>query len=311
MSESSSKKAAVAAVVGNLAIAVTKFVAAVLTGSSAMLSEGIHSVVDTGNGLLLLLGIRRSTLPPDEEHPFGYGREAYFWSLVVAIIVFAGGGGMSIYEGILHLLHPNPLQNPTISYVVLALAALFESLSFRVAWREFAPLRQGRGVWRTIKESKDPALFTVLFEDSAALAGLGVAFLGIFLGHLYEEPAFDGAASVTIGVVLAAVAVVLAVESKGLLVGESAGPEVLETIRQVAGTEAGVERVVRTLTMHLGPQDILLNLKVLVKPGISSDEAARTVDRLEAEIRGRHPEVRLIYVEVDTDSETDGRKEAG
>ncbi len=311
MSDSSSKKAAIAAVLGNLAIAVTKFVAAALTGSSAMLSEGIHSVVDTGNGLLLLLGIRRSALPADEEHPFGYGREAYFWSLVVAIIVFAGGGGMSFYEGVLHLLHPNPLENPTISYIVLALAALFESLSFRVAWGEFSPLRQGRSVWRTIRESKDPALFTVLFEDSAALAGLGVAFVGIFLGHRFEQPAFDGAASVTIGVLLAAVAVWLAVESKGLLVGESAGPEVLETIRQVARQEPGVQRVVRTLTMHLGPQDILLNLKVLVDPGISSDEAALTVDRLEAEIRARHPDVRLIYVEVDIDHEAGQGKQVG
>ena len=188
MAEPSSKKAVVAAIAGNLAIAVTKFVAAAFTGSSAMISEGIHSVVDTGNGVLLLYGMRRAARLPDENHAFGHGKELYFWSFVVAIIIFAGGGGMSIYEGVLHMRHPRPLENPALNYVVLAVAAVFEAISFTVAWREFRQTRGGRGMWAAIHASKDPSLFTVVFEDSAALAGLAVAFLGVFLGHLLHAP---------------------------------------------------------------------------------------------------------------------------
>jgi cation diffusion facilitator family transporter len=300
VAEPSSKKAVVAAIIGNLAIAATKFVAAAFTGSSAMISEGIHSVVDTGNGVLLLYGMRRGARPADANHPFGHGMELYFWSFVVAIIIFAGGGGMSIYEGLLHMRHPSPLENPLINYVVLALAALFESISFTVAWREFRQTRSGRSVWATVHTSKDPSLFTVVFEDTAALAGLTVAFLGVFLSHALKAPLLDGAASVVIGMILCSVAIVLARESRGLLVGESADPAVVADIRALALADPGVVEVLRVLTMHMGPSEVLLNLKVAFAAGLTAPQVAAAVDRVEAQIRSLHPEVRVIYVEAGT-----------
>lgn len=297
MSSASSKKAIVAAVVGNLAIAATKFAAASVTGSSAMLSEGIHSLVDTGNGLLLLWGIRKSGRPADAEHPFGHSRELYFWTLVVAVMIFAVGGGMSMYEGVTHMQHPQPLEDPFWNYIVLGFAMVFESISFGIAWREFGHARAGRGVFRTVRDSKDPSLFTVVFEDSAALAGLVLAFLGIFLGHQLENPYLDGAASVAIGVVLAFVAVFLAYESKGLLLGEAADPVVVRRLAALAIDDPAVSEVEHVLTMHMGPTDILLNLKVRFVPGLSSLESGRAVDRLERGIRTAHPEITRIYVE--------------
>ena len=304
--EGSSKKAVAAAVLGNLAIAVTKFAAAVVTGSSAMLSEGIHSLVDTGNGLLLLLGMRRSARPADQEHAFGHGKELYFWTFVVAILIFGVGGGMSMYEGILHILRPNPLENPTWNYVVLRFATVFEGMSWTVAWREFRADRGGRGVWQAVRAGKDPALFTVVFEDSAALAGLVVAFGGVTLGHLLEKPYLDGAASIVIGVILAGVAAVLAYESKGLLVGESAAPEVLSDVMAAAAADPAVAQVGRVLTMHLGPRDILLNLKLTFIDGLSTDELEAAVDRVEAAIRHRRPEVKRIFIEAGAPPSPDG-----
>ncbi len=297
MSSASSKKAIVAAVVGNLAIAATKFGAAAVTGSSAMLSEGIHSLVDTGNGLLLLLGLRRSRLPADVEHPFGHGMELYFWTLVVAVMIFAVGGGMSMYEGVTHIQHPQPLEDPFWNYIVLGFAVVFEGISFTIAWREFGHARAGRGIFRAIRESKDPSLFTVVFEDSAALAGLVLAFLGVLLGHQLDNPYLDGAASVAIGVVLACVAVFLAYESKGLLLGESADPKVVKELAALALDEPAITQVEHTLTMHMGPSDVLLNLKVRFTPGLSSLETGRVVDRLERTIRDSYPEITRIYVE--------------
>lgn len=311
MSSASSKKAIVAAVLGNLAIAATKFAAATVTGSSAMLSEGIHSLVDTGNGLLLLLGIRRSRRPADAEHPFGHGMELYFWTLVVAVMIFAVGGGMSIYEGVTHMQHPQPLENPFWNYVVLAFAIVFESISFSVAWREFTRARAGRGVWRAVRDSKDPSLFTVVFEDSAALAGLVLAFLGVFLGHQLENPYLDGAASVAIGVVLAFVAVFLAYESKGLLLGEAADPAVVSGLAALTLDDPAVSEVEHVLTMHMGPTDILLNLKVRFVPGLSSLESGRAVDRLEQAIRTAHPEITRIYVEGGVGEEAGPRSGLG
>ncbi len=310
MAEPSSKRAVVVAIAGNLAIAATKFVAAAFTGSSAMISEGIHSVVDTGNGVLLLYGMRRAARLPDENHAFGHGKELYFWSFVVAIIIFAGGGGMSIYEGILHMRHPSPLENPALNYVVLAVAAVFEAASFTVAWREFRQTRGGRGVWTTIHASKDPSLFTVVFEDSAALAGLAVAFLGVFLSHVLDAPRLDGAASVVIGSILCTVAVVLARESRGLLVGESADPSTVADIRDLSLADPDVVDVLRVLTMHLGPNDVLLNLKVEFAPGLTAPEVAAAVDRVEAAIRGGHPEVGRIYVEAGSTTGTIAPPEA-
>src|SRR5215211_3109089 len=195
-----------AAIIGNLLIAVTKFTAAFFTGSSAMLSEGIHSVVDTGNGVLMLVGIRKSQKPPDEEHPFGHGRELYFWSLVVAFSIFAVGGGISIYEGITHILHPTSIENVVWSYAVLGASFIFEGITWFFGWRAFAKTRRGRSVFDAIRRSKDPTSFTVLLEDSAALAGLVVAFAGVFLGHEFGMAYFDSIASIVIGILLCMVA---------------------------------------------------------------------------------------------------------
>jgi cation diffusion facilitator family transporter len=232
-----SKKAIVAAIVGNIAIAVIKFVAAGLTGSSAMVSEGIHSLVDTGNGILLFHGLRRSVRPADKEHVFGHGMEVYFWSLIVAISIFAIGGGMSAYEGILHIIHPSEMGTAYVNYIVLGLSMVFEGLSFSVAWRAFRTNKGSRSVVAAIRRGKDPSLFTVVFEDSAALAGLLVAFVGVLLSDLLELPVLDGVASVVIGLILVSAAVWLAAESRSLLVGEVADPEIVAALRECALTD--------------------------------------------------------------------------
>jgi cation diffusion facilitator family transporter len=295
---SESKTAIFAAIAGNLAIAATKFVAAAFTGSSAMLSEGIHSLVDTGNGALLLLGVRNSKRPPDERHPFGHGMEIYFWSLIVAILIFALGGGMSVYEGVTHIQHPNPIGNPTWNYVVLGLAIVFESISFYFAIKAFRKEKGKQGVWQTIRGSKDPTTFTILFEDTAALLGLVVALVGIFLGHQLNNPYLDGAASITIGVILGAVAGFLAYESKGLLIGEGVSPQVLASIRSIAASEPAVAEVRKALTMHLGPQEVLLTLDIRFQKDLTTHEIAAAIDELEAKIRNRHREVRHIFIEA-------------
>ena len=308
MEPGTSKKTIFAAIGANLAIAATKFVAA-FSGSSAMLSEGIHSVVDTGNGLLLLLGIRLSRRPADPTHPFGYGKELYFWTLIVAIMIFAVGGGMSMYEGISHLRHPHPLEDPIWNYVVLGLAVVFEGYSWSVAFREFRVGQRGRRMWRAIHASKDPTTFTVLVEDSAALLGLLVAIVGISVSYTLEQPAVDGLASLAIGVILAAVAVLLAYESKGLLVGESADRQAVASICALAEADPAVARVQPPLTMHLGPHEVLLNLEVSFRRGLSAAAVVAAIDRLEAAIRSRHPDVTRIFIEAESVAE--GGRETG
>jgi cation diffusion facilitator family transporter len=292
-----SKTAIFAAIAGNLAIAVTKFIAAYFTGSSAMLSEGIHSFVDTGNGGLLLLGLRRSKKPADANHPFGHGKEIYFWSLIVAILIFALGGGMSVYEGITHIKHPH-MSDPTWNYVVLGFAILFESFSFYFAFKAFRGELRGAGMLKTIRASKDPTVFTVLFEDTAAMLGLLVAFVGIFLGHQLENPYLDGTASIVIGLILGVVAAVLAYESKGLLIGESVSPETLASIRAIVKDEVAVEEIKKALTMHFGPNDVLLALEVRFKKHMRSAQIAEAVTRLERRIQEAHPEIRNIFIEA-------------
>ena len=292
-----SKVAIFAAIAANFAIAITKFIAAFFSGSSAMLSEAIHSLVDTGNGALLLLGLRQSRKPPDENHPFGHGKELYFWPLIVSILVFSLGGGMSVYEGITHLVHPHH-GDPTWSYVVLALAFAFESVSAYLAFKAFRQELKGGGVFETIKRSKDPTTFTVLFEDSAALAGLIVAFLGILLGDLLDNPYLDGIASIVIGAILATVAVFLAYETKGLLIGEGVDPETLASVRTIAAEDDAVQKVRKSLTMHFGPHEVLLALDVEFQPQLSSKEIADAINRVEAAIRDRHPEIRHIFIEA-------------
>src|ERR1051325_1312598 len=226
--------AILAAIFANLAIAAVKFFAAALSGSSAMISEGIHSLVDTGDGVLLWLGVRRSQRPPDDQHPFGHGKELYFWNLVVAVLVFAVGGGMSAYEGILHLLNPHQAHHTVVTYVVLGAAFVFEGTSWLFAWRSFRHEREGRGVWETIETSKDPSSFAILFEDSAALIGIVVAFAGVWSSQHWGSPIPDALASMVIGALLMATASLLARATLRLLIGESAAPETIERIRRLA-----------------------------------------------------------------------------
>ena len=295
---SESRTAIFAAIAGNLAIAATKFVAAALTGSSAMLSEGIHSVVDTGNGGLLLLGVRKSKKPADAAHPFGHGKELYFWSLVVAILIFALGGGMSVYEGVTHIAHPNHGQDPTWNYVVLGIAIIFESASFYFAFKAFRKEMGQQGVWQTIHASKDPTTFTILFEDTAALLGLLVAFAGIFLGHALNNPYLDGVASITIGVILGVVAGFLAYESKGLLIGEGVDQYTLKSIRKIAREDPAVVKVRKALTMHFGPHDVLLTLDIQFQEQLTAVEISAVVDQLEKKIRDQHSEIKHIFIEA-------------
>ena len=294
-----SKKAVIAAIIGNVAIAAIKFVAGAITGSSAMISEGIHSLVDTGNGGLLYYGLNRGARPADDHHPFGHGMEVYFWSLIVAVSIFGIGGGMSIYEGITHVRHPVPVSNPTVAYVVLALAAVFESLSFSVAWRTFRGTRGSRRTLSAIHHGKDPSLFTVLFEDTAALIGLAVAFVGVASSHLLHEPVLDGLASIVIGCILVVAALWLAYESRSLLVGEAADPEMVTEIRRIVLDDPAVTGLGVVLTMHLGPDDVLLNIEVKFTPGLPAEEIHAAVHRIEERINDPYPEVTRIFIEVE------------
>ncbi len=257
MAAEGSTKVVIAAFIGNGLIAVTKFAAAALTGSSAMFSEAVHSVVDTGNQALLLYGIKRARRPADARHPFGYGRELYFWAFVVAVMIFATGAGVSVYEGVSRIRHPEPVTDAYINYIVLGFAIVFEGGSFWVAFREFNRVKGGRGYLAAVRVSKNPALFTVLLEDAAALVGLVIALVGIALAEALDLPALDGVASVLIGLMLAGVAALLAYETKGLLIGEAADPEVVAKVRRIVGVEHGVDRINEILTMHMGPRDVL------------------------------------------------------
>lgn len=295
-----STKAVLVALAANLGIAVSKFVAAGITGSSAMLSEGIHSVVDTGNQGLLLLGMHQSRTPADAQHPFGYGKELYFWTLVTAILIFAVGGGMSFYEGVTHLISPTPLTDATWNYIVIGIALVFEGVSWRIAFREFRKVSKGRGFVRSVHTSKDPTLITVLLEDSAALIGLLIALCGVALGHWFNNPYFDGSASIAIGLLLAGVAAVLAYESKGLLVGEGVHPDKLAAIRAVIEADPSVDEAVHVLTMHFGPEEILLNLDIRFREELSVAEVTEAIDRIEQKICRAHPDVNRIFIEIES-----------
>lgn len=291
--------AVLGAIAANLIVAIAKFPAAFFTGSSSMLSEGIHSSVDTVNEGLLLLGIKRSKRPPDAMHPFRHGQELYFWSLIVAIVLFGLGGGMSIYEGILHLLNPHRLADPVWNYVVLGVAFVAEGISWTVALRKFLPTREAQEtLWHTIRHTKDPTVITVLFEDSAALAGLVVAFLGVWLSHQFNQPWLDGTASIIIGLILAVVAFLLVYESRGLLIGESADLQVIQNIRQIVQSDRDIADVQRILTMHFGPNEILLTLDLRFVPSLTGEEIANVVARIEAAIRAGQPKITKIFIEV-------------
>ncbi|MCP4413210.1 MAG: cation transporter [Gammaproteobacteria bacterium] len=295
----SSKKVILAALVGNSLISITKFVAAYLTHSSAMFSEGIHSVVDTGNQVLLLYGLKRSKLPADEHFPFGHGKEIYFWSFVVAILIFAVGAGISIYEGIHHILHPVAVKNSFINYVVLGLAIIFEGAAWLFAFKEFKKDNTKYSIIRSVREGKDPSMFVVLFEDSAALLGLFIALLGIYLSETTGILIFDGIASVVIGLILALTAAWLAVETKGLLIGESADPEVVNGIKSMADEFEDVEYINEVLTMHMGPHYILVNLSIDFNDNIKAGKVEKIITQLDNQIKQRWPVVKRIFVEAE------------
>ena len=292
-----SKLAVFGAIAANAAIAAMKFVGAAATGSSAMLSEGIHSLVDTGDGVLLLVGMRLANRPADERHPFGYGKELYFWSLIVAVLIFGVGGGVSIYEGVLRLIDPRALDDAGWSYAILAAAAVFESASLAISVRQFKQSIGDEPFWESLRTSKDPTLYTVIAEDSAALAGLAAAAIGIFGSHTLNMPAFDAGASIVIGLLLCGVSTLLIVQARRLLVGEAVDTEVAEAIRAIAQGEPSVHRAGWPLTMHLGPDDVLLARDAEFKAGVSAAEVSRAVNRIEAAVRQRFPEIGRIYIE--------------
>lgn len=305
MAAASSKKVIYAALAGNFLIAITKFFASVYTGSSAMLSEAIHSLVDTGNQGLLLYGLKRSSQVPDETHPFGYGRELYFWAFVVAIIIFGLGAGVSIYEGTHKVLHPETVTDPLVNYIVLALAMVFEGAALFVAVREFNRMRGTVPFLAAVRQSKDPGIFTVVFEDAAAMAGLVVAFVGLLLAQFLELPWMDGAASIAIGVILAITAAFLAYETKGLLIGEAADAEIREGILEIVGNASSVKAVNELRTMHMGANDILLALSIDFKDKLSSQNVEETIYILEMAIKSRFPEIQRLFIEVQSQERHD------
>ena len=282
-------------------IAVTKFTAAMFTHSSAMLSEAIHSLVDTGNQVLLLYGLKQARKPADERYPFGHGKEVYFWSFIVAMLIFAVGAAVSIYKGVQHVIHPAPIENPTVNYIVLALAMLFEGAAWLFALRAFTRAKGKWGYFQAVHRGKDPSMFVVLFEDSAAMIGLLIAFLGILLSQLTDNTVYDGLASILIGLVLGATAAWLAYETKSLLIGESATRQTIEGIRQIVSAQPDVERVNEVLTMHMGPDFILLNLSVEFRDEATTDKLEYRITRITEQIKKAHPEVKRVFIEAETD----------
>ena len=291
-----SKKVVFAALAANLGIAAAKFVGAAVTGSSAMLSEAIHSIVDTGNQGLLLLGMRRSQRPADARHPFGYSREIYFWSFVVAVLLFAAGGGVAIYEGIHKIADPEPIENALVNYVILGVAVAMELSSFAVAYREFRDTNPNCSWWRAVREAKDPVTFVVLFEDTAALLGLVAALTGLSLAHLLGIPEFDGVASIVIGLILIVASSLLARETMGLIIGESALPSVLADIERLIRDGTGVAGVRDINSVHLGPHDIVVTAAVDFDDRLSAAEVERSVAAIRAAVREAQADVRHLYL---------------
>lgn len=288
------------ALIANAAIATIKFVAAFLSGSSAMLSEGIHSIVDTSNELLLLLGIRRSKRPADKKHPFGYGQELYFWSLIVSVLVFGLGGGMSIYEGITHISNPNPIKDVFWNYIVLGSAFIFETISIIISIKGFLKHSTHQGnLFQKLLASKDPGFFLVIYEDAADLAGLIIAFAGVILSYYFNMPLLDGLASILIGIVLTVIAVLMIIESHHLLIGESAGREIVEETEKLIREDEDVHRVQTPLTMQLSPDEVLLALNLEFKKELTGAQVAGSIKRLEKNIKKKFPQIKQIYIEAD------------
>ena len=296
-----------AGLAGNFLVAATKLAAAASTGSSSMLSESVHSVVDSGNSILLLYGLHRSSALPNREHPMGYGREIYFWSFVVAVLVFALGAGVSFYEGVSHVLNPEPIRHPWVNYTVLAFSALFDGTTWWLALRHFKGRTRTANLFDAVRASKDPPAFMVLFEDSAALAGLGIAALGTFLSIRYDFPALDGVASILISLVLAFSAAVLARETKGLLIGEAADPVIVADMMQIAKDIDGVANANGIMTIHLAPAQIVVSLSIEFSDELRTPDIENKVAELERCLRKLHPEVVALFVKPQSSA---GYKEA-
>jgi len=280
----------------NLGIAAAKFVAAAITGSSAMLTEGVHSVVDSSNQLLLLWGRKAAKRPPDQFHPFGYGREIYFWSFVVAVLVFALGAGVSIYEGIIHIADPEPAVSPIIAYGVLAIAFVLEGGSTLEAFRDFKQHKGQLGWIQAVQQSKDPPGFIVLLENGGAMVGIVAAAVGLGISQYTGDPRYDGAASVVIGLILGVIAFFLAYESKALLIGEAADPELVQALHAMVEARTDVEAVGEILTVHNAPDQIMAMLSVDFNDGISAREVERLVCEIENQVEAQFPAVRRLYI---------------
>lgn len=294
--------AVVAAILANIAIGVVKFIASVITGSPAMFSEGVHSIVDSGNGLLVLLGIHRAKKPANFTHPFGYGKELYFWTLVVSILIFALGGGVSMWEGVRAVGEVGPntvLEDPTVAYIILAISMAIEGFSLSVAIKQFNAARGSKKPLQFIREAKDPSLYTVVLEDTAAEVGLVIAFLGLFLGHLFNNPYLDGIAAICIGILLAIVAIILLSETKGLLIGEGLNIEELEAVKQAVEADEGVVRCGRILSMYMGPDDLVINVDASFDPTKTANEVFASIDRIEGQIREQFPQTQNVFIEAE------------
>ena len=298
-----SKKVIIAALIGNGLISITKFIAASITGSAAMMSEGIHSVVDTGNQILLLYGLKRAKMPPSPAFPFGHGKEIYFWSFIVAILIFAVGAGISIYKGISHIQHPTELHDPTINYIVLIIAIIFEGGALFYAVKEFNKVRGPTGYIEAVKRGKDPTIFVVLFEDSAAMLGLFVALIGIFIAQMTHNPLWDGIASVIIGAILGITAIWLAYETKGLLIGEGADPEIVDSIKSIANEHEGIENINEVLTLHMGPEFLLVTMSIDFKDKLPIGTIEKTISSITKDVKSKHPYVKKLFIEAEDSKE--------
>jgi cation diffusion facilitator family transporter len=311
MATSESTRVVNAALVGNLLVALTKLAAALVTGSSAMTSEAVHSAVDTGNELLLLYGLRKAARPPDADHPFGHGREIYFWSFIVALLFFALGAVVSVYEGLHHIRSPAVITRPAVNYVVLGLALLFEGGSWWVAFRHFRTTKGDVGYLEAVRRSKDPTTFTVLAEDTGAVIGLLIALAGTVAAQVLARPELDGMASIGIGILLGLIAVVLARETKGLLIGEPAHSELVDSICTMARSEPGIQRSNGLFTVHIGPRQVVAALSVDFKDSLSALEVERIVAALEDRVRKAHPEVVSLLIKPQKPERADFTESAG
>lgn len=294
-----SNKSIYSALISNLLIAITKFVAGSISNSAAMRAEGVHSVVDTVNELLLLYGIRLSKKPPDAQRPFGYGRELYFWSFMVSMMIFGLGGGVSIYQGWQHIAHPEPLGNPFWSYIVLVSSMVFEGTSFLIALRAFNKLRGDLHWWTAIKRSKDPTSFLILFEDGAAVLGLLIVLLFVWLGHRFHNPYLDGTASILVGLLLVAVSLIAARESRSLLMGEGIAPETQKKITALVEQDPGVIKLLHILSTYQAPETVVLMMIIAFREDLDTTDINDAIDRISSAIKKEYNLVRFVLIQPD------------